>query len=96
MASTTFSLFKKRSMGNAPHRRPRRGDARHPTSSSQMKHRLVEFLSSEMGFTLFAIEANLPEAAQDQRLRPQRSREIPGRRSKACTSGPGTPRRCST
>ncbi|MEA2602258.1 MAG: erythromycin esterase [Acidobacteriota bacterium] len=28
----------------------------------QMKHRLVEFLASEMGFTLFAIEANMPEA----------------------------------
>ena len=28
----------------------------------QMKHRLTEFLASEMGFTLFAIEANLPEA----------------------------------
>jgi erythromycin esterase-like protein len=28
----------------------------------QMKHRLVEFLASEMGFTIFSIEANLPEA----------------------------------
>ncbi|HEX9943884.1 MAG TPA: erythromycin esterase family protein [Thermoanaerobaculia bacterium] len=28
----------------------------------QMKHRLVEFLASEMGFTLFSIEANMPEA----------------------------------
>jgi erythromycin esterase len=28
----------------------------------QMKHRLTEFLASEMGFTLFAIEANMPEA----------------------------------
>ncbi|MFL6195859.1 MAG: erythromycin esterase family protein [Thermoanaerobaculia bacterium] len=28
----------------------------------QMKHRLLEFLASEMGFTLFSIEANMPEA----------------------------------
>lgn len=33
----------------------------------QMKHRLVEFLASEMGFTLFAIEANMPEAYQVDR-----------------------------
>jgi erythromycin esterase len=28
----------------------------------QMKHRLVEFLVSELGYSLFAIEANMPEA----------------------------------
>ena len=28
----------------------------------QMKHRLIEFLASEMGFTIFAIEANMPES----------------------------------
>lgn len=28
----------------------------------QMKHRLVEFLATEMGFTIFSIEANMPEA----------------------------------
>lgn len=28
----------------------------------QMKHRLVEYLASEHGFSLFAIEANMPEA----------------------------------
>src|SRR5687768_990521 len=28
----------------------------------QMKHRLVEFLASEMGFTIFSIEANMPES----------------------------------
>jgi erythromycin esterase len=28
----------------------------------RMKHRLVEFLASEMGFTIFSIEANMPEA----------------------------------
>jgi erythromycin esterase len=27
-----------------------------------VKHRLLEFLASEMGFTIFAIEANMPEA----------------------------------
>lgn len=28
----------------------------------QMKHRLTEFLASELGFTIFSIEANMPEA----------------------------------
>ncbi|MHC4548585.1 MAG: erythromycin esterase family protein [Planctomycetota bacterium] len=28
----------------------------------QMKHRLVEFLASEMGFSIFSIEASMPEA----------------------------------
>jgi erythromycin esterase len=28
----------------------------------QMKHRVIEFLASEMGFTIFAIEANMPES----------------------------------
>ncbi len=28
----------------------------------QMKHRLVEFLASEMDFTIFSIEANMPES----------------------------------
>lgn len=28
----------------------------------QMKHRLTEFLASEMGFTIFSIEGNMPEA----------------------------------
>src|SRR5262245_46534821 len=28
----------------------------------QMKHRLLEFLVAEMGFTIFSIEANMPEA----------------------------------
>lgn len=27
-----------------------------------MKHRLVEFLASEMGFTIFTMEGNMPEA----------------------------------
>lgn len=47
------------------------GDARivalgEPTHGSrevfQMKHRLLEYLASEKGFTVFAIEANMPEA----------------------------------
>ncbi len=39
------------------------GEATHGTREFfQMKHRLVEFLVSEMGFTAFAIEANWPEA----------------------------------
>ncbi|HEV3021471.1 MAG TPA: erythromycin esterase family protein, partial [Pirellulales bacterium] len=28
----------------------------------QMKHRLLEFLAAEMGFTIFSIEANMPES----------------------------------
>jgi erythromycin esterase-like protein len=28
----------------------------------QMKHRLVEYLATELGFTIFSIEANMPEA----------------------------------
>lgn len=39
------------------------GEGTHGTREFfQMKHRLTEFLASEMGFTLFAIEANMPEA----------------------------------
>ncbi|MBI2686181.1 MAG: erythromycin esterase family protein [Acidobacteria bacterium] len=39
------------------------GEATHGTAEFfRMKHRLVEFLSNEMGFTVFAIEANMPEA----------------------------------
>ncbi|HEV7508766.1 MAG TPA: erythromycin esterase family protein [Thermoanaerobaculia bacterium] len=41
------------------------GEATHGTHEFfQMKHRLVEFLANEMGFTLFAIEANQPEATR--------------------------------
>ena len=39
------------------------GEATHGTREFfQMKHRLTEFLASEMGFTIFSIEANMPEA----------------------------------
>ena len=39
------------------------GEGTHGTREFfQMKHRLVEFLASEMGFTIFSIEANMPEA----------------------------------
>jgi len=39
------------------------GEATHGTREiSQMKHRLTEFLASELGFTIFSIEANMPEA----------------------------------
>jgi len=39
------------------------GEATHGTSEFfRMKHRLTEFLATEMGFTIFAIEANMPEA----------------------------------
>jgi erythromycin esterase len=39
------------------------GEATHGTREFfQIKHRITEYLASEMGFTLFAIEANMPEA----------------------------------
>jgi erythromycin esterase len=39
------------------------GEATHGTAEFfRMKHRLVEFLATEMGFTVFAIEASMPEA----------------------------------
>jgi len=39
------------------------GEATHGTREFfQLKHRMVEFLATEMGFTIFSIEANMPEA----------------------------------
>lgn len=39
------------------------GEATHGTREFfQLKHRMVEFLASQMGFTIFSIEANMPEA----------------------------------
>jgi erythromycin esterase len=39
------------------------GEGTHGTHEFfQMKHRLVEYLATNMGFTIFAIEANMPEA----------------------------------
>ena len=39
------------------------GEATHGTSEFfRMKHRILEFLANEMGFTIFSIEANMPEA----------------------------------
>jgi len=39
------------------------GEGTHGTREFfQMKHRLLEFLASEMGFTIFSIEANMPES----------------------------------
>ncbi len=39
------------------------GEGTHGTSEFfKMKHRLTRFLAEEMGFTIFAIEANMPEA----------------------------------
>jgi len=39
------------------------GENTHGTSEVfKMKHRLVEFLTTQMGFTIFSIEANMPEA----------------------------------
>jgi len=39
------------------------GEATHGTREFfQLKHRMMEFLATEMGFTIFSIEANMPEA----------------------------------
>ena len=39
------------------------GEGTHGTKEFfKMKHRVIEFLAKEMGFTVFAIEANMPEA----------------------------------
>lgn len=39
------------------------GEATHGTREFfQLKHRMVEFLATQMGFTIFSIEANMPEA----------------------------------
>jgi erythromycin esterase-like protein len=39
------------------------GEATHGTREFfRMKHRLTEYLAAEMGFTIFSIEANMPEA----------------------------------
>ncbi|MBY0502889.1 MAG: erythromycin esterase family protein [Bryobacteraceae bacterium] len=39
------------------------GEATHGTTEFfRMKHRLTEFLANEMGFTIFSIEANMPES----------------------------------
>ena len=39
------------------------GEGTHGTSEFfKMKHRITEFLANEMGFTVFAIEANMPES----------------------------------
>jgi erythromycin esterase-like protein len=39
------------------------GEATHGTREFfQLKHRMLEFLATELGFTIFSIEANMPEA----------------------------------
>jgi erythromycin esterase-like protein len=39
------------------------GEATHGTSEFfRMKHRIIDFLANQMGFTIFSIEANMPEA----------------------------------
>jgi erythromycin esterase-like protein len=40
------------------------GEATHGSREFfQLKHRMLEFLATEMGFTIFSIEANMPEAS---------------------------------
>jgi erythromycin esterase len=44
------------------------GEGTHGTAEFfKMKHRITEFLAGEMGFTVFAIEANMPEARRVNR-----------------------------
>jgi len=44
------------------------GEGTHGTSEFfKMKHRIVRFLAEQMGFTVFAIEANMPEAREVNR-----------------------------
>jgi erythromycin esterase len=44
------------------------GEGTHGTSEFfKMKHRMTRFLAEEMGFTVFAIEANMPEAREVNR-----------------------------
>ena len=51
----------KKTIGNA--RIVSLGEATHGTREFfQLKHRMLEFLATEMGFTIFSIEANMPEA----------------------------------
>ena len=39
------------------------GEATHGTREFfQLKHRLIEYLATQQGFTMFSIEANMPEA----------------------------------
>src|SRR5215472_10824586 len=39
------------------------GEATHGSREFfQLKHRMLEFLTTQMGFTIFSIEANMPEA----------------------------------
>lgn len=54
------------------------GEATHGSREFfQLKHRMLEFLATQMGFTIFAIEANMPA----QRLRaPRRRQEAPFQR----------------
>ncbi len=41
------------------------GEATHGTREFfQLKHRMIEFLASQKGFTIFSIEANMPEACR--------------------------------
>ena len=72
------------------------GEATHGTREFfQLKHRLFEYLATELGFTIFAIEANWPESlAIDEYV--QTGKGDRKRRSTASTSGPGTPRKSST
>jgi hypothetical protein len=51
----------KKAIGNA--RIVSLGEATHGSREFfQLKHRMLEFLATEMGFTIFSIEANMPEA----------------------------------
>lgn len=70
------------------------GEATHGTREFfQMKHRILEFLVREMGFTTFGIEAT---CAESNRVNDyvHTGVGIPQCCSPTSTSGPGTPGRC--
>ena len=62
-AETGFADLQKLKAAFAGARIVSLGEATHGTREVfQMKHRLIEFLASELGFTVVAFEANMPEA----------------------------------
>ena len=66
------------------------GEATHGTHEFfQLKHRMLEFLATRLGFTIFSIEANMPEAHRlnDYVLN---GKGDPAQLLRECISGSGT------
>jgi erythromycin esterase len=71
------------------------GEATHGTREFfQLKHRLLEFLVTELDFAIFGIEANYPECLRINDY-VRTAQEIRPRPWRAHAFGPGIPRRCS-